>query len=230
MQSAALLAKEGSVSGIVTGPVSKERFEALGTGHRGHTSLLAQIGGRAVYQGYIGSKMNVVLATDHVALKDVETALTSDRLKGALDAAEQLRRLLAKQKARLPIRWLGLNPHAGENGLIGTFERRLIAKKVFPPSFGPPLPADSAFSHENLNSTGVYLALYHDQGLIPFKMLHGQDSGFQISLGLPFVRTSVDHGTAKDLYGKGLANPGSMIDAIKAAMVARLNIRSKQPK
>lgn len=218
--SAAELAHEKVISALVTGPVSKERFEALLPGCMGHTSLLARVSGKPVFQGYIGPAMSVVLATDHLPISKVESALTAKRLRGASDAVSQLRRLLPAKRRALPVAWLGLNPHSGENGLIGKFEERIRKKQLIPRYFGPPLPADTAFGAAKLKSTSVYLSLYHDQGLIPFKMLHGQDSGFQISLGLPFIRTSVDHGTAKTIFGKGLANSGSMIDAIEAAMMA----------
>lgn len=217
---AAKLACNDQISALVTGPVSKERFDALIPGCMGHTALLARVSGKTVFQGYIGPKMAVVLATDHISLKDVERMATAKRLRGASEAVLQLRRLLPPKRRRRPVAWLGLNPHGGEDGLIGRFEQRVHSRTLLPRSFGRPLPADTAFSPKALGSTSVYLSLYHDQGLIPFKMLHGQDSGFQISLGLPFIRTSVDHGTAKNLFGKGVANPGSMIDAIKAAMIA----------
>lgn len=227
---AAELAREKVISALVTGPVSKERFEALFPGCMGHTSLLARVSGKPVFQGYIGPKMSVVLATDHIPLSKVESVLTAKRLRGASDAVLQLRRLLPAKRRALPVTWLGLNPHSGENGLIGRFENRILKKRLIPRAFGPPLPADTAFGPEKLKSTSVYLSLYHDQGLIPFKLLHGQDSGFQISLGLPFIRTSVDHGTAKTIFGKGIANSGSMIDAIKAAMVAAKNARPPRNK
>lgn len=220
VQAAANLANKKLISALVTGPVSKERFEALLPGCMGHTALLAAASGKPVFQGYIGEKMSVVLATDHIPLDKVESSLTDEKLRLAADAALQLRRLLPAKRQKKPITWLGLNPHSGEGGLIGTFENKVLDQQLLPKSFGQPLPADTAFSFEQLNSTSVYLSLYHDQGLIPFKMLHGQDSGFQISLGLPFIRTSVDHGTAKAIFGKNIANPGSMIDAIKAAMTA----------
>lgn len=223
---AAKLAHAGLISALVTGPVSKERFTALLPGCMGHTALLANLSGKTVFQGYIGPKMAVVLATDHVALEKVEQLVTTKRLREAAEATMELRRLLPPRRRRRPIAWLGLNPHAGEDGLIGRFEQRVHARKMLPRAFGRPVPADTAFSQKALDSTSVYLSLYHDQGLIPFKMLHGQDSGFQISLGLPFIRTSVDHGTAKNLFGKGVANPGSMIDAIEAAMTAAETIKT----
>ena len=202
------------VDGLITGPVSKERFLANHRRDMGHTGLLSRITGTTVYQGYIGDKLAISLATDHVELRNVEKALTAKRLSGAYRAALQLRGYLPKTKARLPIGVLGLNPHAGEKGTIGQFEKSRI---VLPAGFVGPLSADAAFHPASLKKFSSVLALYHDQGLIPFKMLHGQDSGFQISLGLPFTRTSVDHGTAKDLFAKDRANPGSMRDAIEAA-------------
>ncbi len=225
--SAARLAYESKIDALVTGPVSKERFQAMSRKYRGHTAVLADIAQTPVFQGYIGPKMAIVLATDHVPLHSVEQHLSAKRLAGAAEATLQLRQLLDRKRRVRPIAWLGLNPHSGENGLIGSFEQRVKLKNLLPRSFGAPVPADTAFSAEKISSTSVYLALYHDQGLIPFKMLHGQDSGFQISLGLPFLRTSVDHGTAKSLFGKGLANAGSMNDAIMAAMTRSSVVASK---
>lgn len=202
------------VHGLITGPVSKKRFLANHRRDMGHTGLLSRITGKTVYQGYIGEKLAVTLATDHVELQNVEAALTAKRLRGAFDAAIELRGYLPPRKAALPTAVLGLNPHAGEQGSIGKFEKNRIR---LPNGFKGPFPADAAFHPASLRKFSSILAMYHDQGLIPFKMLHGQDSGFQISLGLPFTRTSVDHGTAKDLFAKDRANPGSMRDAIKAA-------------
>ena len=204
------------VDGLITGPVSKERFLANHRNDMGHTGLLSRISGNAVYQGYIGEKLAITLATDHVELRKVEAALTAKRLQGAYRAAMQLTRYLSTERARRPIAVLGLNPHAGENGTIGKFEKSRIA---LPKGFTGPFSADAAFHPSSLKKVSSVLAMYHDQGLIPFKMLHGQDSGFQISLGLPFTRTSVDHGTAKDLFAKDRANPGSMRDAILAALI-----------
>jgi 4-hydroxy-L-threonine phosphate dehydrogenase PdxA len=143
----------------------------------------------------------------------------------------QLRRILPAIRRKRPIAVLGLNPHAGENGLIGHFENRvlksaLLSAKRAGQSIVGPIPADTAFTRESLNRFSVVVSLYHDQGLIPFKMLHGQDSGFQVSLGLPFIRTSVDHGTAKDIFGQGTANSGSMVDAINGAIKLAHALRS----
>ncbi|MDX9731754.1 MAG: 4-hydroxythreonine-4-phosphate dehydrogenase PdxA [Bdellovibrionales bacterium] len=222
VQSCAKLALTKSLDAIVTGPASKRSFQKLGRDLMGHTGLLAKLAGRPIQQGYFGRGKNseslaLVLATDHIPLNAVEKALSTDVVQRALRNADALRALLPKTQSKKPICVLGLDPHAGEQGLIGSFDaklRRLLSGKGI---LGP-MPADSAFTPEQRAKVSVFVALYHDQGLIPFKMLHGQGSGFQISLGLPFIRTSVDHGTACDLFGKNKANPGSMKDAIQAAI------------
>ncbi|MBL7687760.1 MAG: 4-hydroxythreonine-4-phosphate dehydrogenase PdxA [Bdellovibrionaceae bacterium] len=209
------LASQGHVDGIVTGPLSKESFFDAGLDAMGHTGLLAQKTRCPVFQGYRGDDLNVVLVTDHIAVSKVEQALTQKKVVKAIAAAEELRASLPRQKRRLPIAVLGLNPHAGEDGRIGSFESRL--QRWLPRQVIGPLPPDTAFTEKARSQYSVVIALYHDQGLIPFKMLHGQDSGFQLSLGIPFVRTSVDHGTAVDIAGKNVANPGSMAAAIAGA-------------
>jgi len=214
VKTCAQLALEKKIDAIVTGPVSKARFKKLDSRFMGHTGLFAALAKTPVHQGYVGSKLCVVLATDHVPLSRVERSLTKPVLQRAFAGAETLRYLLSPKLRRRPIAALGLNPHAGESGLIGSFESRLS----LPKGILGPLPADTAMTSKTLSRFSVIVAMYHDQGLIPFKLLHGQDSGFQISLGLPFVRTSVDHGTAKDLFGRGRANPGSMVDALRGAM------------
>ncbi len=213
VQHAARLALSGVVHGLVTGPVSKNRFKKLNSRYMGHTGLLAAMSGLPVQQGYVGKKLVVVLATDHVALRDVEAALSTEVVQRAIAHAKKLSSLLPASTRAKPVAVLGLNPHAGEDGLIGSFEKRLR----LPRGVVGPIPADTAFTVGSRAKYSTVVALYHDQGLIPFKLLHGQDSGFQVSLGLPFIRTSVDHGTARDIAGLGVANPGSMIDAILGA-------------
>jgi 4-hydroxythreonine-4-phosphate dehydrogenase len=123
----------------------------------------------------------------------------------------------------LPIGLLGLNPHAGDSGLIGQEEQTVISKamkQLFElgiPVVGPLVP-DAAFQKENWGKYSTFVACYHDQGLIPFKSIHGFDSGVHLTLGLSLKRTSVDHGTAKDIFGKNKANPGSMVSALRWAI------------
>ncbi len=214
VKSCALLALAGKLDGLVTGPVSKGRFRKIHSKFMGHTGMLSRLAKVPVQQGYIGPKLSVVLATDHVPLRKVESSLSRQTVSRAIENALIMRRLLAAGRRSKPVAVLGLNPHAGEDGIIGKFEKKLrIPRGVL-----GPLPADTAFTPGSIAKYSVVVALYHDQGLIPFKLLHGQDSGFQISLGLPFVRTSVDHGTARDIFRKNIANPGSMVDAIQGAM------------
>lgn len=226
VETCAKLALQDQISGLVTGPVSKGRFQRIKRTYMGHTGLLSALAKVPVQQGYVGEHLSVVLVTDHVPLNQVEKALSTKQILRAIENANRLKLLLPAAKRKLPISILGLNPHAGEDGLIGSFEKRLR----LPKAVRGPLPADTAFTLAERSKTSVVVALYHDQGLIPFKMLHGQDSGFQISLGLPFVRTSVDHGTARDIFGLGKANPGSMIDAIKGAMKLANHSSAKRSK
>lgn len=203
-------------SGIATGPLSKTLIQQSGRKDIGHTDILERLSRCSpLYQAYLGRKFHVVLATAHVPIARIQEALTPLVLEGAIDAALSLRSRLAPARRILPIGLLGLNPHAGEGGLIGRDEMAwsTLLRRYQNQVFGP-LSPDAAFRTESWDRFSVYVACYHDQGLIPFKMVHGSGSGAQLTMGLPFVRTSVDHGTAKDIRGKKRADPGSMVDAI----------------
>jgi 4-hydroxythreonine-4-phosphate dehydrogenase len=210
---------------LVTGPLSKTGIQDAGVPFIGHTGLLKKISGaRFLFQTYLGSQFNVLLVTDHIALQKVPRSLMrSGLLTEALKMSAQLKRRL-RLKGKIAL--LALDPHAGEEGVIGNQDEkhRLLLKKVSGPFIGP-LPADTAFEEGRRKTVGLYVALYHDQGLIPFKALHGFNEGVHLTLGLPFVRTSVDHGTAKDLYGKNKAQPGSM----KHALITALQLLGKTP-
>lgn len=158
---------------------------------------------------FAGQNFNILLASDHIALEKVPQFLTKKTLSEAIGNARKFKALL-KSKKKIAI--LGLNPHAGEKGMLGQFEKKFMA--ALPPDVVGPLVPDAAFLKANWNKYSVFICLYHDQGLIPFKLVHGQDSGVHITVGLPFIRTSVDHGTAFDIYNKNLANQASMLDAI----------------
>jgi 4-hydroxythreonine-4-phosphate dehydrogenase len=132
-----------------------------------------------------------------------------------------MRKVLPTKVARRPMALVGVNPHAGENGLIGKEEiwmAKLIRQSQSRHPIEGPLVPDSAFLPKNWGRYSLYVVPYHDQGLIPFKMIHGFDSGVHLTLGLPFVRTSVDHGTAKELFAKDKARFGSMQDALLTAI------------
>lgn len=214
--------KARGLSGLVTAPLSKTLIHESGYKDLGHTEILARVSRQKnLFQGYVGSKFNVVLSTAHAPLAKVPKLLSADIIERSCRAAHQLRKAVGGRDS-LPLGVLGLNPHAGEKGLIGS-EDAMVAKAVARlrkakiKAEGPLVP-DAAFLEKNWKKYAVFVCLYHDQGLIPFKMIHGKGSGAQVTLGLPFVRTSVDHGTAKDLFGKNAADPGSMIDAIKLCL------------
>ena len=218
--SAQLCAKK-KLNGIVTGPMSKSLIYKCGLRDLGHTDILTRVAkAKNVRMGFIGDEFNVVLATGHLPLKKVSSALTFQTLKASILQAHQLSLTLKNSK---PLALVGLNPHAGEGGLIG-YEESLSFKKALSWArksgikIEGPLVPDAAFLKENWKRYSCYIAAYHDQGLIPFKMIHGQDSGCHLSLGLPFVRTSVDHGTAKDIFGQNKANPLSMTSALEFCM------------
>lgn len=206
--------KQRQMDSLVTAPLSKTLIRSAGYQFVGHTGLFRQVfSNRPLHMGFIGQYFNVVLATDHVALKDVEKSLSKKALKDSFLACENLRKILGSKK---PVGLLGLNPHAGEKAILGSFESKTLSALARKTSFlTPPLSPDAAFLKENWKKYSTYLALYHDQGLIPFKTIHGQDSGVHVTLGLPFVRTSVDHGTAKDIYGQNKARFNSMQEAIE---------------
>lgn len=209
----------GEFQALVTAPLSKTSIVAAGLKDIGHTEILARISGkRDLFMGFLGHKFSVVLMTGHQALRVALTQVTPERLGDALDAAEQLRRLLPKKLRPLPIALVGLNPHAGEEGLIGNEETWMRTAIVGKKGVVGPLVPDAAFQSANWRRYSVYVCPYHDQGLIPFKMVHGFKGGVHLTLGLPFVRTSVDHGTAKDLFAKGRAEFGSMKEALQVAI------------
>ncbi len=216
---AALACHQKLANGMVTAPLSKTLIKNEGYVAKGHTEILQKIAQvKNVNMVFIGSEFNVFLVTGHMALKNVPEALTTNLLKTAIDQALTIRKALNKPLRKLPIALLGLNPHAGESGLLGTEE-----VKIFKPllknqrSIVGPIPPDTAFLKKNWNKFSLFICPYHDQGLIPFKMIHGT-KGFHLTFGLPFIRTSVDHGTAFDIYGKNKADGSSMLDAIKACI------------
>lgn len=212
------------LDGITTAPLSKTLIKDAGFKDLGHTDILKRVSKtKTAHMGFAGSEFNVVLATGHLAISQITKHISFSTVAEGLLDADILRRSLPASRKSKPIAVLGLNPHAGEQGMIGGEEAMIFpnlnsfAAEKDIPVVGPLVP-DAAFFKENWNKYSVYLCLYHDQGLIPFKLVHGQDSGVHITLGIPFVRTSVDHGTAKDIFGKNKANPNSMIDAIRWAI------------
>lgn len=216
-----VLAAEGSA--LVTAPIDKAVAHAEGFAHPGHTEYLAARCGVTDFAMLMaGSRLRVALATIHVALQDVVRVLGQVEIvrAGSL-LARGLREHFGVPRPRIGV--LSLNPHAGEQGLLGDQEARIIAPAIetlraAEPdcTFEGPLPADTAFFAHISGRYDALLAMYHDQGLGPFKLIHFSD-GVNVTLGLPFVRTSPDHGTAKDIAGRGIADPSSMRAALQLA-------------
>ena len=210
---------------LVTGPISKERLQASGYKFNGHTDFLAKITQvHDVTMLLANEQIKTVLVTDHCPINQVSKNLTPAHLfRTFLHAEKFAREFEGKKKPKIAV--LGLNPHAGENGILGDEEVQVIipAMKAFQKKFpsvrmSGPHPSDSFFAVEkNLPAKDrhdVVVAMYHDQGLIPVKLTDFSNA-LNLTLGLPFIRTSVDHGTAFSIAGKGKADPGSMIYAIK---------------
>ncbi len=211
---AALACKHKLLDSLVTGPLSKNKTASLPKKPLGHTGIFREIfPEKKFFMSFIGKDFNVILNTDHMPLSQVEAYIKKNGLADVVEAALHFKKLI---KSKKPVAILGFNPHAGEGGLIGKTEKKLFTR--LPKGVVGPVVPDAAFLKKNWSLYSVFVCLYHDQGLIPFKMHHGQDSGVHLTLGLPFIRTSVDHGTAKDLFNKNVANSSSMLDAIKLAL------------
>jgi 4-hydroxythreonine-4-phosphate dehydrogenase len=215
------LAQRGSVDALVTAPISKEALNVAGYPFPGHTELLAKMTGSGdEVMMLAGPRLRVALVTTHLPLRQVPDALTRERITRTIEITSQgLKAYWGIQSPRLAV--AGLNPHAGEGGIFGSEEQEVIIPAIEEcrqkgmAVFGP-LPADSLFFHAASGRYDAVVSMYHDQGLIPLKLLHFRD-GVNITLGLPIIRTSVDHGTGYDIAGKGVADPTSLINAILLA-------------
>jgi 4-hydroxythreonine-4-phosphate dehydrogenase len=219
------MAFAGRVSGIVTNPIQKEALYGAGFRHQGHTDYLAHLSARhgspvSEVMMLVADGLRTIPVTVHIPLKDVPSQLTREAiLAQARVTARDLKRYFNIAQPRLA--FTGLNPHAGENGTMGREEIDIIRPALETLrqeglSVMGPLSADTAFHAEARAQYDAILCMYHDQALIPVKTLdfHG---GINVSLGLPFIRTSPDHGTALGIAGKGIANPKSLIAAIRLA-------------
>jgi 4-hydroxythreonine-4-phosphate dehydrogenase len=216
----------GEFSGVVTGPVSKERLARIGWDFPGQTEFFAARWGGEPTMAFCGGRLRVALLSWHIPLRDVPAQLTAPNLTRAVAAADALARAEGVAAPRIAV--CGLNPHAGEGGLIGTEEREIIdpildGLRARHPGLSRCEPADTLFARQLRGEFDVVLALYHDQGLGPLKTLDF-DEAVNVTLGLPFVRTSPDHGTAFRLAGKGVASSRSFTQAVT---VARRLLRSR---
>jgi 4-hydroxythreonine-4-phosphate dehydrogenase len=224
---AAELALRGEARAVVTAPLAKEALRLAGHDWPGHTELLAHLAGDIpVRMMLANAELRTILVTVHLALRDAIVAITRERVLETLRIADHGLRRMGIDTPRIAV--AGLNPHAGEAGLFGREEIDIIAPAIAEAraigiDASGPWPPDTVFMRaRGLNHWDVVVAMYHDQGLIPVKYL-GLDEGVNITVGLPFVRTSPDHGTAFDIAGEpgpegsGLADPRSLLAAIDAA-------------
>jgi 4-hydroxythreonine-4-phosphate dehydrogenase len=204
--------------GVVTGPLSKTLCSQIEGSPIGHTEILAQeFKNLDLRMAFIGENFNVLLHSHHIPLRRVSSALNLVSLRVSIEMALQFRKQLNNNSSK-PVGVLGLNPHSGENGLMGHEEEEYInpiISKFSEQDVCGALVPDVAFQKKFWSKYSVYMALYHDQGLIPFKLIHGQTRGIQVTLGLPFFRASVDHGTAKEIFNLDQANCSSMLKALK---------------
>ncbi|MEJ2538917.1 MAG: 4-hydroxythreonine-4-phosphate dehydrogenase PdxA [Gemmatimonadota bacterium] len=221
------LARTGEVDGIVTGPIHKPALRAAGYPEPGHTELLQRLTGvpsvgmlMAAEETRLGGPLRVLLATTHIALEDVVAAVTTELLESQTRLLDrELRRGWALDAPRIAL--CALNPHASDGGLFGDQESRVLQPAVVSLreeglDVTGPLPADTVFSRAVAGDFDAVVAPYHDVGMAAFKTV-SFGAGVNVTLGLPFPRTSPDHGTAFDLVGRGLADPRSTLQALRLA-------------
>jgi 4-hydroxythreonine-4-phosphate dehydrogenase len=213
-------AMAGRLDALVTAPLNKESLRAAGHPWPGHTEMLADAAGvDDVVMMFVGGSLRVALLTIHQSLRSVPDALT---VEGVLRVGRVVAREMGRYGGAGAIAFCGLNPHAGESGLFGDEEQRVLAPALARlreegiDALGP-FPADSVFVKASQGAFGAVIACYHDQGLIPVK-LASFGHAVNVTLGLPFVRTSVDHGTGFDIVEKGVAEEGSLLAAMRLAV------------
>jgi len=212
----------GEFDAMVTAPVQKSVINDAGIAFTGHTEYLAEAANAPhVVMMLVGGGLRVALATTHLALSEVPRAITREGLLQTIQVLDaDLRKRFHIARPRILV--AGLNPHSGESGHFGTEDEEIIAPaladaKAKGIDVSGPLPADTLFVPDRLKGADCVLAMYHDQGL-PVLKYASFGRGVNVTLGLPFVRTSVDHGTALDLAGSGKADPGSLMEALKLAI------------
>jgi 4-hydroxythreonine-4-phosphate dehydrogenase len=215
------LAQIGCIDGIVTAPINKEAINLAGYSYPGHTELLADLtDSQDSGMMIVGGPLKIMFVTTHVAIRNLPALLTQEKIeKGIRLAHLGLTTLFGIRKPRIGV--AALNPHAGEHGLFGDEEERVVLPAARAAQrkgirASDPLPADTLFGKAARGDFDGIVALYHDQGLIPLKLV-AFGTCVNLTVGLPILRTSVDHGTAFDIVGKGIADPGSLIEAVKLA-------------
>src|SRR5690606_1009277 len=223
IRTAAALAVKEKVTAIVTAPINKAAMHAAGHIYPGHTELLAEIAGVKEFSlVLVAGRLHVFHTTTHIALREACKLITRDRVLATIRLARRFANAIGEPAPRIAV--LGLNPHAGEDGLFGREDVTEIKPAVEAAqaegidAVGP-LPGDTAMPKALHGGFDWVVAMYHDQGHIPFKAVH-LDRGVNVTVGLPWLRTSVDHGTAFDIAGTGQANESSLLAAMR--MAARL--------
>lgn len=211
----------GKLDAITTCPINKQAINEAGYPFPGHTELLAHLAkAPSVNMMFLGSKWKIVLVTTHLPLKEVSKWITSERVFSAIQITDEgLKRYFNIPHPKIAV--LGLNPHSGEEGLLGEEEKKEIIPAISKARtqgiiVEGPFPADSFFNLSGPFTYDAVIAMYHDQGLIPIKISSFKEA-VNFTLGLPFIRTSVGHGTAYDIAGKGLADPSNLFHAILTA-------------
>jgi 4-hydroxythreonine-4-phosphate dehydrogenase len=213
--------KEGLLDGLVTGPIDKQTIHSDEFPFKGHTEFLTEyFGVQDSLMFLVSDELRVAVVTEHIPVKDIAAAITKERIESKLKLMEHsLRKDFGILKPRIAV--LGLNPHAGDNGLLGSEEEQIIKPLVADLKnkgklvYGP-FPADGFFATGSHTKFDGILAMYHDQGLVPFKTI-AFETGVNFTAGLPVVRTSPDHGTGYSIAGKGTANEASIREAIYRA-------------
>jgi 4-hydroxythreonine-4-phosphate dehydrogenase len=213
--------RSGKLDAITTCPINKKAINAAGHPFSGHTELLAHlVKANSVAMMFLGSRWKIVLVTTHLPLKEVSQYITFDRILSTIRMTDEgLRKYFGMTHPRIAV--LGLNPHCGEDGLLGEEEKMEIIPAIAEArsqgmDVEGPFPADSFFNFTRRTPFDAIISMYHDQGLIPVKMVDFEEA-VNLTLGLPFIRTSVGHGTAYDIAGKGLANPTNLVKALLIA-------------
>lgn len=221
IEAACKCAMEGKTHAVVTAPLNKEALNLGGVHFPGHTEILAHLTGTKDFSMMLTSeKLRVIHVTTHVAFKDVPGLVKKERVFKVIELAEETLKLMGFEKPRIAV--AGLNPHCGEHGLFGDEDEKEITPAVEEArakgwNVQGPIPPDSVFHRAaNLGEFDIVVVMYHDQGHIPIKVL-GFDVGVNVTVGLPCIRTSVDHGTAFPVAGTGKANDGSMKEALRLA-------------
>ena len=222
------LAQEGAIDAIATAPINKGATRLAGAEHAGHTGLLAERTGVSEYSMMlIEGPLRVTHVSTHVPLREAIDRVTTDRVASTIDVTDGALRDLGLENPTVAV--AGLNPHAGEDGLLGSEDAGEIAPAVENARKGGidvegPISPDTVYVRAAGGEFDCVVSMYHDQGHIPIKTLgFGEDgtvSGVNVTIGLPIIRTSVDHGTAFDIAGEGVASPRSMIDAVRVAAQA----------